>query len=364
MYNPSDSDNGTNGKRCFPLVSEFNPHLPAIPPVLHKYKYLLELDTVVSAAIPPDSIFASYKQPKSIKAMLVHSRFQSSGNTATSTASNSNFGCKPCNNCFLCKHYLIETDTFQSYHCDTVFKINQELNCNTEGVIYLILDFICRRCYVGSTVDNMKVRMSNYKNHLKIKHKGCEMAQHFAEVEDGTHSLLVDHTVNMRSKEFQNRYDCHLSDQIKVIVIDRVDLSSAETTKEKRALLEVQEGYWQTQLRTLVRYGGLNKKDERKISNKRLANKFKAVVSSSPQPSPEPSLEANPSLPASCPNPSLPSMATPDPSPALPCPAAPAPPLASPAAPDPTPGSSPPLRRSSRLRKKTSTCYIYVNNCL
>ena len=220
LYNPSDSDNGTNGKRCFPLVSEFNPHLPAIPPVLHKYKYLLELDTVVSAAIPPDSIFASYKQPKSIKAMLVHSRFQSSGNTATSTASNSNFGCRPCNNCFLCKNYLIETDTFQSYHCDTVFKINQELNCNSEGVIYLILDFICRRCYVGSTVDNMKVRMSNYKNHLKIKHKGCEMAQHFAEVEDGTHSLLVDNTVNMRSKDFQGRFDSHLSEQIKVIVID------------------------------------------------------------------------------------------------------------------------------------------------
>ena len=60
----------------------------------------------------------------------------------------------------------------------------------------------------------------------------------------------------MRSKDFQGRFDSHLSEQIKVIVIDHVDLASVDTTKAKRALLEVCEGYWQTQLRTLVRYGG------------------------------------------------------------------------------------------------------------
>ena len=343
LYNPSDSNKGTGRKRCFPLVSEYNPHLPAAPPVLHKYKYLLELDPVVSAAIPPDSIFASYKQPKSIKDMLVHSKFRSSENTPT--VSNSKFGCKSCNNCFLCKFYLIETDTFKSYHCDSEFKINQELTCKSEGIIYLILDFVCRRCYVGSTVDNMRIRMSNYKNHLKIKHKGCEMAQHFAEVPADTHSLLVDGAVNMRSKDFQNRFDTHLSNQIKVIIIECVDLSSADTTKAKRALLEVREGFWQTQLRTLTRYGGLNKKDERKISNKRLANKFKAIVSSSSQPSPQ----ASP--PQALPNPSA--ALPPAPLPAV---------LASPDPPHPSPDppSSPPLRRSSRLRNNKKACNFCI----
>ena len=360
LYNPSDSNKVTGRKRCFPLVSEYNPHLPAVPPVLHKYKYLLELDPVVSAAIPPDSIFASYKQPKSIKAMLVHSKFRSSENTPI--VSNSKFGCKSCNNCFLCKFYLIETDTFKSYHCDSEFKINQELTCNSEGIIYLILDFVCRRCYVGSTVDNMKTRMSNYKNHLKIKHKGCEMAQHFAEVQADTHSLLVDDTVNMRSKDFQNRFDTHLSNQIKVIIIDCMDLSSADTTKAKRALLEVREGFWQTQLRTLTRYGGLNKKDERKISNKRLANKFKVTVSSSSQPNPQASLPQA-SLPqaslsqASLPQASLPQASLPQ---ALPNPVVPLPVSRDPPHPTPTPdssaSSSPPLRRSSRLRNVKKPC--------
>ena len=63
----------------------------------------------------------------------------------------------------------------------------------------------------------------------------------------------------MRAKEFQNKYDEHLSSQIEVIIIEEVDLSSFETTKEKRVAIESREGFWQTQLRTLTRYGGLNK---------------------------------------------------------------------------------------------------------
>ncbi len=103
------------------------------------------------------------------------------------------------------------------------------------------------------------------------------MAQHFA-VSSDTHSLYSDGIANNRSKEYQNNYDKHLSEQIKIILIERVDLSLAATTKEKRVLIEVREGYWQTQLRTLSRYGGLNKKDERIITNKRLATTRAATV--------------------------------------------------------------------------------------
>ena len=98
LYHPKSEKLNEKRKRCFPLVSEFNPHLPPIPPVLEKYKYLLEMDPVVTAAIPPDSLFASYKQPKSLLDMLVHSKFQSSENMGTKTS----FGCKSCKKCFLC----------------------------------------------------------------------------------------------------------------------------------------------------------------------------------------------------------------------------------------------------------------------
>ena len=150
----------------------------------------------------------------------------------------------------------------------------------------MILDNICKRSYVGSTIDTMKIRMSNYKNHLKIHYKGCEMAQHFASCTD-VHTLYSNDVINNRSRNFQNQFDSHLSNQIKIILIDSVDLSLAKTTKEKRELIEVHEGFWQTQLRTLSRYGGLNKKDERKISNSKRANSHKVVVSSSSSPDPQ-----------------------------------------------------------------------------
>ena len=125
------------------------------------------------------------------------------------------------------------------------------------------------------------------------------MAKHFAEVPLDTHSLFADDNANSRSKSFQDKFNAHLSKQIKIIIIDRVDLSSVdecpnltpiEATRAKRELLEIREGFWQTQLRTLERYGGLNKKDERKLTNNRLANKFKKNVWSSTQPNPQNSI--------------------------------------------------------------------------
>ena len=48
-------------------------------------------------------------------------------------------------------------------------------------------------------------------------------------------------------------------------------MDNCKNTREKRELIEIKEGYWQTQLRTLNRYGGLNKRDDRKNTNKRKA---------------------------------------------------------------------------------------------
>ena len=54
----------------------------------------------------------------------------------------------------------------------------------------------------------------------------------------------------------------------------RPRLRRFKTKAEKRAALEIAEGKWQTQLRTMTRYGGLNKKDNRKISNQKSATSF------------------------------------------------------------------------------------------
>ena len=285
-------------KKCHPLVTQFNPHLPKIPPILEKYKFLLKIDKIVDNALPEGSIFSSYSQPKNIKDMLIHSRF-SDENVSTNAGI-----CKKCKNCFLCTHFLVETKSFKSFECEEIYNIKEEITCLTEGIIYLILDLKCKKSYVGSTIGNMRSRASNYKNHILIQYEGCEIAKHFAEVGPEIHP--INNSNGATNTEQRENYNISISQQLNIILIDKVDLSNCKNTREKRELIEIKEGYWQTQLRTLIRYGGLNKRDDRKNTNKRKAG----ITISNSQPEPntgkDGQLRGSPQkLPSSCPPPSI-----------------------------------------------------------
>ena len=105
----SEGKNDSPKTRCFPLVTQFNPHLPKVAPVLQKHKHLLLEDPIVSKFIPQESIFASYSQPKSIQSLLVSSTFNSASTSKTTGK------CSKCQmNCTLCKYLLFETDTIIS----------------------------------------------------------------------------------------------------------------------------------------------------------------------------------------------------------------------------------------------------------
>ena len=69
---------------------------------------------------------------------------------------------------------------------------------------------------------------------------------------------------------------------LKVILIEKVDLSTIETTSDQKQVIEAREGFWQTQLRTLTRNGGLNNKYERTLTCNRLARTASKMPSSVP----------------------------------------------------------------------------------
>ena len=103
----------------------------------------------------------------------------------------------------------------------------------------------------------MRGRWANYKSHIRTGYKNCEIATHVTQ-HTSKHPLDKDN------------YNKVLSEQFKIIIIDEVDFSECKTKKEKRAKIEILEGYWQTTLRTMMKYGGLNKfKDDRVNTNKR-----------------------------------------------------------------------------------------------
>ena len=66
--------------------------------------------------------------------------------------------------------------------------------------------------------------------------------------------------------DFSSRksYDESLCQHIKVTLIEQVEVEANDSRAQKEAKCEAREGYWQTQLKTLQIYGGLNKRDNRK----------------------------------------------------------------------------------------------------
>ena len=51
-----------------------------------------------------------------------------------------------------------ETDNFQSFVAEKVYKINHHFDCDDKCVIYLVSCKVCGLQYVGSTIDRFRLR--------------------------------------------------------------------------------------------------------------------------------------------------------------------------------------------------------------
>ena len=99
----------------------------------------------------------------------------------------------------------------------------------------------------------MKPRFSNNKAHIKCKNSSCEFVKHFIESEHND----IDFSSH-------SNYDKTLSRHVRVTLIEKVNVEAGASKAQKEAKCEEREGYWQTQLKTLSIYGGLNVRDSRK----------------------------------------------------------------------------------------------------
>ena len=237
----------SNNKTCTPLVIDDNPTLPPMTKIINNNKNVLSLDPQLTEIVPKDSIFVSYRAPKNIKDLLISSKLRNNDRQPEQSIEN---GCFKCNNCYLCRHYLQETKTFTSYHTNQVFDIRQHITCNTKNVIYLIECLQHQVSNVGYTTNNMKMRFSNNKSHIKKKKLSCEICSHM---------ITENHEIDFRTN---STYDESFSKLVKVTVIEAVQgIGEGETTKAKEEKCEKREAFWQRQLKTLTTYGGLNIRD-------------------------------------------------------------------------------------------------------
>ena len=274
-----------NSKLCLPLVIDTNPALPDMSKIINKFKYIIELDPKLAKIIPPSSLFVSHRASKNLKSILISSKLpkgpapprntpatsileiRNESNPGPSSPAivhnmqsvpNPEHGIHSCNKCYLCINFLQLVDSFTSFHTDQVFKHKSKLTCNSECIIYLTDCITHKISYTGYTTTNMKTRFSNNKSHFKKDNASCELIKHL---------LTCEH----EGIDFTNRhtYDKSLSKHIKVTLIEQVRVEPGDSKEQKEAKCEAREGYWQTQLKTLQTYGGLNKRDNRKYVSKR-----------------------------------------------------------------------------------------------
>ena len=236
---------------CIPFVMDYNPALPPMGKYINKHKHILEMDTELVRIINPDSIFISYRSNPTIKSIPVHSKLNS-----PSVDDNTLLGSIGCNNCKLCKDFLISPRIISSFHTTQTFNFKLLLGCKSTFVIYKIDDIICDRSYIGSTVSSLSTRWSNHKSHIRKHIRSCELTTHF--FESDAH--------NFNGKTALKDFDNALKDHLKITLLDQLvfDDTFNPSSDHKVKLLKEREAYWQNQLRTLVGFGGLNKRDARK----------------------------------------------------------------------------------------------------
>ena len=244
--------------RLYPLVTDFNPALPNVGHILNKHKNILKLDTELCKVIIPENIFTSFRGAKTLNDLLIHSRIPplvEDYPPDTSEEAENVMGCWPCKHkCNLCKYYLKQSKTVTSFHTNTVFKIKEYIDCDSENAVYLINDLVCQISSVGCTAISTKERFRNHKSHIKKMRATCEVSTHF----------MDNKVVHPLDTSTYSNYDSSLSSQIEVIIIEKVNVSNPNASAQERLKeIKSREWYWQNQLKTLRQYGGMNVREEK-----------------------------------------------------------------------------------------------------
>ena len=140
------------------LVATCHPLLQNIGRIFHRHLDLLYTDQEVERVFIPGPM-ASFCSAQKFSNHLVWAKLHPLERGVGSLKCGGR-RCQVCLN-------VTETETFTSTSTNQTYKINHELNCNESSLIYLLMCKICRKQYVGQTVDIFCRRWNYYKSNDK-----------------------------------------------------------------------------------------------------------------------------------------------------------------------------------------------------
>ena len=133
---------------CLPLALDFHPAFSGISSILTEHQPILS-NCSTTKEIFSDKPFISYRRPRNLKDSFVRPKLTKNVNSLEQV------GMLPCgkSRCQICE-FIPVGRTFSDSLSKHTFYINHRFNCDSVGVVYLLL---CKRCdkqYVGSTTTN------------------------------------------------------------------------------------------------------------------------------------------------------------------------------------------------------------------
>lgn len=151
-----------------------------------KYWHLLTSDPTVGRFVPPFPMI-TYRQATSVGDLLVQSEFRGSvrGDPCKTV------GTFPCGSCSYCKYMNTRKNIYLPNGMP--FKPKHYSNCQTTGVVYLIL-CNCNCFYVGKTVQKLWQRLYHHIRAMEIANPDLPLGRHDAQIHNGicpTISVMV-----------------------------------------------------------------------------------------------------------------------------------------------------------------------------
>ena len=139
---PSCNKGQRKNSKSIVFVVTYHPLLKQLEGILCRNKYLLNMNAEVKQTFTPVPI-VSYRSSRKLSSYLVRAKLYPIDRVVGSK----DCGKKRCEVCF----NVCETDTFSSTVTEETFKINHELNCDANCLIYLFTCECCGKQYVGET---------------------------------------------------------------------------------------------------------------------------------------------------------------------------------------------------------------------
>ena len=123
----------------------------------------------------PQPPLIAYKRPANIKDEIVRAKVPDPTPSRPKRAVN---GMKKCHKCPICP-FVKTGQIIQSAHSEFRAEINQNVDCQTQNLIYLLGCKKCKIQYVGETNRTLQSRFSEHLGYVRTKQKSKATGEHF-----------------------------------------------------------------------------------------------------------------------------------------------------------------------------------------